>query len=715
MTHPSAASRPGPTGRGRTPDRVPPRRKWACAFALAIAVGLVGFSAGRAERFPEDPVEAFKNALKGEDAKSPFYKDSLKDDPKAFKAAIAYRKATLEAAAKKLHNLADLGRALLLVEWPGALRKDKEKRIVSDYAYDIKAREVEREVRAEMTKRLREGIERGLKSGNPAEQIALSNLVAESATAPPESASGGILSLEPTLVKLVPLLVKLLETTNDDSVRIAAARALGQFSREPKEVTPALEKIFGPSSGASVAARRAAADALVSLVQSVTGEENIRGSEPGVALRETRRGSGSVEVDPLKFVVNLVPVAAAVTPVAMVGARDPSPLVRRASFSAVRQAVNALVFSVRLFPQMDAYEVPSRPLDQWSELEKKRAIEARQRILSDPYKIGPAVKAFSSPALRDGLARGVLDPDPETRLEARRTLDALANLRKALLDYENSVPDVTGKGSAHYRKPAVPGKRAGRKDAALLRTSGTEEVAALPPPLPTPPVLHLPVAQKAPATNLRRQKEGADPLGDLIGAIGEELVLKGVTDPDPKGRRATHEAIEALGPGGARYIPQLVRSLEDRDVFVRWISARALGKLSPRKPDVVVPALIRGLKDDDLDARIAVTRALGAYGPDAKGAVEALARMLEKGDAEYRMVVIKALEGIGTDSVAALPALVRLFDEIDPRLRAEAARLVGRFGPQAKAYLPQLRKLTSDPDSEVRKSAAGAILSIVAE
>jgi hypothetical protein len=449
-------------------------------------------------------------------------------------------------------------------------------------------------------------------------------------------------------------------------------------------------------------------------VQSVTGEETIRGSEPGVSIRESRRASGATEVEILKYLVNLVPVAEAVTPAAMVGAKDPSPLVRRSCYSAVRQAVNALVFSVRLFPQTDAYELPPRPLDQWSEQEKKRAIEARQRIFTDPYKIGPAVKAFSSPELRAGLERGVLDPDTTTRLEARRTLDALANLRKALLDWENSVPDVTAKGAVYNVKPRATGKRAAKHDGGLLRTAGKEEVSAVPPASSTMPALHLPPqVEKAPVQLVRRQKEGADALSDLIGAIGAELVRQGVSDPNPQGRRATHEAIEALGPSGSRYIPELVKSLEDRDVFVRWISARALGKLAPRKADVVVAALVRGLNDDDLDARIAKTRALGSYGPDAKSAVPALARLLEKGDAEYRLVVIKALEGIGTDSEGALPALARLFGELDPRLRTEAARLIGRLGSRAKGYLPQLRRLTSDPDSDVRRSAAGAILGIL--
>ena len=158
--------------------------------------------------------------------------------------------------------------------------------------------------------------------------------------------------------------------------------------------------------------------------------------------------------------------------------------------------------------------------------------------------------------------------------------------------------------------------------------------------------------------------------------------------------------------------------MKDRDLFVRWIAARALGKLAPKSADSVVPALTAVLDDEDLDPRIAAANALGAYGPDAKSAVTALTDRLLKGDAEVRIANMKALEGIGTDSVSALPTVVKLFAFIDPRVRTEAARLVGRFGSSpktreaAKKYVPALRELTFDPDTDVRKAAAAAVLEI---
>jgi HEAT repeat protein len=250
---------------------------------------------------------------------------------------------------------------------------------------------------------------------------------------------------------------------------------------------------------------------------------------------------------------------------------------------------------------------------------------------------------------------------------------------------------------------------------AVVRTGATEEVPAPRLPASRPGLL---VYQAAPGG--RTLTEDVEKLRDTLDKLGARIVEAGLQEQNAVARRSTLEAVEALGPLAVRYIPQIIRSTEDRDLFVRWIAARSLGRLAPHGADKAVPALTAMLDDPDMDARMAAAHALGLFGPDAKSAVPALTERLLKGDAEVRIANMKALEGIGTDSVSALPTIAKLFTFLDSRVRSEAARLTGRFGSspktreEARKYLPDLRRLTLDLDTDVRKAAAGAILEIQA-
>jgi HEAT repeat protein len=195
--------------------------------------------------------------------------------------------------------------------------------------------------------------------------------------------------------------------------------------------------------------------------------------------------------------------------------------------------------------------------------------------------------------------------------------------------------------------------------------------------------------------------------------VGDGLTRTGFSDPNPKARRAAFEAMESFGTLSERFLPRILRGLDDEDPFVRWIAARVLSKLAPCAWKVAVPALVRRLRDDDSDVRIACTKALGAYKAVACNAVPEMGRQLRNGDVEFRLALMRALEEIGTASAPALPDLVGQLRNIDPRIRAEAARVIGRFGPRAQTYVPNLQQLSSDPDARVRTEASEAILNIV--
>jgi HEAT repeat protein len=203
-----------------------------------------------------------------------------------------------------------------------------------------------------------------------------------------------------------------------------------------------------------------------------------------------------------------------------------------------------------------------------------------------------------------------------------------------------------------------------------------------------------------------------DPLLQGLNRILPD-VAAGIRDPDRAVRLATVEALEMLGDDAALAGATLIEALSDRNAFVRWASARILGKIPPLDTNAVVPALVRLLDEPDLDLQLMAAAALDHYGPEAKAAVPALVQRLGRGDAEIRTAALRALEGIGTDAREAVPAIGAALSQPSPRVRLTAAEVLGRFGPLARSQANALRRALDDNDPEVRKAASDALISVL--
>jgi HEAT repeat protein len=722
-------------------------RTSAGMLLLAAAIALSGANTTRADRFPEDPVELFKEALIVESAyrlnlqsRISLAKDAAtrKELEATYKTVVEAHRKRMEAAAKALTSLADLSRALFLLEWP-ARSFDREQ--------DAWA-QIDERIRDEMLKRLVEETVEGLEHGSPARQIALLNLTAENlVTAEDPSQEFGPVIVN-ALAKLQAPIERLFKNTKNDDVRVAAAVALGRFVRQADKVGPALGTVLADRERYSERSRRAAADALVSLVLHLTGEDVIRASEPGVTPRETRRtrlrpqppppptpgkpraeeGKDKKQLERTSYRSTLGVLASAVTAAAAQGATDPAPSVRSTSLSALRQAAAATAYELRLMKDearqlidryLTEYTASARDRERaWTEWERKQAQEERADLEAGLAGLRPALKAFTSKDVYSALSAALRDPDQHTRLEARRSLDELSRLRRFLSEYDNQIP-LKGKEPAKEKekdKLRGAGPKRHPAESAIVLVAGTSG----PLSTPTPPIIRVPPPpQRVNFVLVRRQKKAEDDLTNMLLELGEEIVRQGLNDPNPIARRATAEAVEALGPAGVRFTPRLVEALKDPDLFVRWIAARALEKLAytvekeaPKQAAAIVAGLACVLDDSDLDPRTQAASALGAYGPVAKSAVPALIRKLAKGDPDFRIAVIKGIEGIGTDGAPALGALANLFTDPDQRIRAESARVVGRFGAKAKPFVPGLERLVEDPDLDVRKAATAALIQI---
>src|SRR5262249_19895448 len=284
--------------------RTPHRPGWSRAVPWLV-LGLLALRLGGAGAapLPSDDVEEVRQALERAHNRSP--------RTPGYNLATTVR--DLRARAKKIDSLADLGRALVLLQW-GSPAKD-----------DNLARQTAA-IRREMANRFIARVKEAARESNPDRQIAVCNLVAETITSAgePSRQASGLLDvagpeLYEALVKVASPIIQI-SRSKDPRVREAAARALSQFSKRP-EVVPALGRMMARDDPANtVAVRRAAADAMHNMALILTGGEVLRSSEPGVMRRETR-GSRALfgHEDLARIGVRIVPAATQ-------GLSDPSPL-----------------------------------------------------------------------------------------------------------------------------------------------------------------------------------------------------------------------------------------------------------------------------------------------------------------------------------------------------------------------------------------------------
>jgi HEAT repeat protein len=218
-------------------------------------------------------------------------------------------------------------------------------------------------------------------------------------------------------------------------------------------------------------------------------------------------------------------------------------------------------------------------------------------------------------------------------------------------------------------------------------------------------------------------KEEPGPTGKdmsaLIGVLPD--VIKRLTDPLPAVRLAAAEAAESAGPRAWPYRAEVAAAAGDRDVIVRWVIARALGRILPEDTsDVAVPlaALISLLHDTDIDVRTSTLASLQRYGRRAVGAIDPVIENINRGDVDVRVVAVDTLERIVADEAKTSDverAVVALADAVrtgDARVQRQAADALGRIGPAAKTALPVLRQAQHDLDPDLRRKASKAILFI---
>jgi HEAT repeat protein len=433
-------------------------------------------------------------------------------------------------------------------------------------------------------------------------------------------------------------------------VRAAAARSLGRINADSKEIYEPLTKAL--TKDPVTAVRRAAAEGFLNWVK-LEDELTRTGIDAAVSARPED------EVDVIR----------SLSPAVGLGVRDPDPEVRRRCLQIIQQA--ALAVPVQRPLSADNLRSPEyvagsiRAVPQFLDLWRPIFVRLREQ--------------------KDVLAATLQDPDPRVRAMAFQAVQEIAFLRLRIGRWINSVPAAEPMGKGAWRAVRQP---------APIVLAAARQV------LPQPKV----------------QKPGSFEEKNLTAALlpSVKVLARGISDPNPRVRLSAIEFLDFMEDAAAPAADVLLKALGDRNRFVRWAAARALGKMPSVSPDVVVAGVTPLLRDLDLDVRMVAAGTLEHLGPKAAPAVPALSRAItEMSDPEGLLAMLNTLRGIhGEAGQAAVPQIASLLSNPITRVRRAAAETLGSYGAYARPAEPALRRNLNDEELEVRQAVSDALLAI---
>ncbi|NET80911.1 MAG: NACHT domain-containing protein [Moorea sp. SIO1F2] len=198
--------------------------------------------------------------------------------------------------------------------------------------------------------------------------------------------------------------------------------------------------------------------------------------------------------------------------------------------------------------------------------------------------------------------------------------------------------------------------------------------------------------------NLYVRISAAEALGEIGTEATIDPLIKFLDDPDPSVRISAASALGKIGT--ETRIEPLIKSLDDPDYSVRRMAVSALGEIGT---EVAIDRLIKSLDDPDYSVRKMAVSALGEIGTEAT--IDRLIKSLDDPDSSVRERAAEALGKIGTE--VAIEPLIKSLDDPDSSVRGRAAESLGEIGTEMT--IEPLIKSLDDPDSSVRGRAAESL------
>ncbi|NEP48286.1 MAG: NACHT domain-containing protein [Moorea sp. SIO3C2] len=204
--------------------------------------------------------------------------------------------------------------------------------------------------------------------------------------------------------------------------------------------------------------------------------------------------------------------------------------------------------------------------------------------------------------------------------------------------------------------------------------------------------------------NLYVRISAAEALGEIGTESTIDPLIQFLDDPDPSVRISAASALSKIETE-ARIAP-LIKSLHDQDYSVRRMAVSALGEIGT---EVAIDRLIKSLDHPDPSVQRMAVSALGEIGTEV--AIEPLIKSLSDQDSSVRGRAAEALGKIGTE--ATIEPLIKSLDDQDSSVRERAAEALGEIGTEV-AIDPLIKSL-DDPESFVRGRVVSALAEIGTE
>jgi HEAT repeat protein len=263
-------------------------------------------------------------------------------------------------------------------------------------------------------------------------------------------------------------------------------------------------------------------------------------------------------------------------------------------------------------------------------------------------KFGPVIRALAAVVPKLGAA--LASPDASTRVAAARTFESLSALRKAILTSRGpgdpEIADPFAGGWPFVRDGIAKGLKDPDEHVRLAMTEAVEalgdaaEVRRLLREGTNDPVVFVRWAAARALGESAPVKAPAAEVAPDVAALTRLL-----DDPDLDVRAAAITALGKFGPGAKSGAPKLLAAVGKGDIEPRVAAVTALG-LIESDAESTVPVLIAGLQNEDLRLRRASATGLARFGPAAKAALPELRKALVDPDPELRLATAEAILAI---------------------------------------------------------------------
>ncbi len=186
-----------------------------------------------------------------------------------------------------------------------------------------------------------------------------------------------------------------------------------------------------------------------------------------------------------------------------------------------------------------------------------------------------------------------------------------------------------------------------------------------------------------------------------------QMIEDATRDPEPAVRAAAAEAASTLGAEARPLDARLSILLDDKDGGVRSAALRAVAAIGGNDPQILNQLKARLT---DPAQRMAAIEALGKFGGAATAVAPKLAELYASSDRPTRLAILASLAS--TPGEPALATAQTAISDPDPALRTAALQTFGKAQTDIPQLLPTLTRGLQDADSAVRTTTLEIIASL---